>query len=282
MSGGDGQRGQQHRQPGSWDCAKCKGSNFPNNTSCFRCKQPKPISGQQQQKKEKGFQQQDFPSLSPGAPPQNVWGQQPQDSWRQSASTSGSFPQKLQKGSPQKQPAKIDAKREQKQKPMAQDRSVVQGTSPQLTPVASSAVANVTGKFQDVMGNVNVTPTKFSVLSDKNGLKFEGSKGTKSHVQVNFLPIILNANLPDTAYHYDVTFNPERPKKFYQAALDKVFAGKSSFAFDGKKNIYTAKPLAAEEIEETVEVLDPMRDSTKSFKVTVKFATKVDMQALKK
>ena len=44
--------------PDDWECGdpRCRGSNFARNTKCFRCKAPKPISVEDDEKKEEEYQ----------------------------------------------------------------------------------------------------------------------------------------------------------------------------------------------------------------------------------
>ncbi len=53
------------------------------------------------------------------------------------------------------------------------------------------------------------------------------------------------------------------------------------FAFDGKKNFYTAKQLPSREMEAEVEIPDLLRNGTKKFKIVVKWAADIDMRVLK-
>lgn len=121
---------------------------------------------------------------------------------------------------------------------------------------------------------------QYPVLVQATGANFQGTRGRTLSVEVNFLPILLQKML-DTAYHWDVSFDPERPKKLYYPALEKFFENKCHFAFDGKKNVYTARKFSETEIEEEVVVNDVNRGTTKTFKVKVQYATEVNMHVLK-
>lgn len=139
------------------------------------------------------------------------------------------------------------------------------------------------------MEKLTVSPTKalVQIESSPDGTVYQGTRGRKCKLEVNYLQIVVNKLIPK-AIHYDVEFTPDLPKKMLPKALDKFmgtyFAG-IHFAFDGRKSFYTNKLLAVKGVtldgafEQEVEAV--LGDRQKMFKVKVKFATEVDMSVLK-
>lgn len=127
----------------------------------------------------------------------------------------------------------------------------------------------------------------FKIESSPDGTVYQGTKGRKCTLEVNYLQILVNKLIPK-AFHYDVEFTPDIPKKLLPKALDKLMLTYFSgifFAFDGRKNFYTNKMLEVKGVtldgtfEQEVEAV--LGDRSKTFKVKVKFATVVDMSVLR-
>lgn len=82
-----------------------------------------------------------------------------------------------------------------------------------------------------------------------------GTLGIPGSLEVNYLTLDLK-NMPNEAYHYDVTIVPDRPKKFLRPAFEQcqreVFGGIQA-AFDGNKSCYTIQRLPTP-IERSVQV----------------------------
>jgi eukaryotic translation initiation factor 2C len=128
------------------------------------------------------------------------------------------------------------------------------------------------------MGALSIVP--------KNVVWQPGTRGRRIKVEVNYLKLALE-KLVNTAYHYDVTFEPDKPKKFLQSALDRFQQKnfpKTGFAFDGRKNAYTSKVLQmkAQEFSDTVTVTCGDTGREKSFKITIKKVNDIDLLPLKK
>lgn len=130
------------------------------------------------------------------------------------------------------------------------------------------------------------SPASLSMVeSNKNGQIYEGSKGAKCKVEVNYTKIIFDQkNLPKIAYHYDVTFDPDSPKKMLPVALQTFMKNNFKtvfYAFNGRKNLYTKVKLMQDEsaiFEKEVEA--KLLDRTKTFKVKIKLAATVDLSVL--
>lgn len=145
-------------------------------------------------------------------------------------------------------------------------------------------------------GNLKVSPVKhskhgktFIIESSKTPSQYEGKAGRQCKLEVNYGKISFDPKkLPKEAHHYDVTFDPESPKKFLPYALDefmkKLFRG-IIYGFDGRKNMYT--PLKLQQNGQVVdgegiihEVTAVMGDRQKNFKVKVKYAGSKDLAIL--
>lgn len=106
--------------------------------------------------------------------------------------------------------------------------------------------------------------------------------GRPMRIETNHLALMLG-NM-QSAVHYDVALDPDRPKKLLSHVME-VFRlkhyPKRHPAFDGMKNLYSSTMLPFGEIlSDEVEVLED--DRPKKYKVTLKFAARVDMTVLKK
>lgn len=124
------------------------------------------------------------------------------------------------------------------------------------------------------------------IESAPDGRVYEGTRGTKCMLEVNYLRILVDKLIPK-AFHYDVEFDPPTPKKLLASALDALMNAhfrNVRFAFDGRKNFYTNQLLSVNGVtldgEFMKEVTAVLGDRSKLFKVKVKFATEVDMKVL--
>ncbi|XP_034111510.1 protein argonaute-2 isoform X2 [Drosophila albomicans] len=84
-----------------------------------------------------------------------------------------------------------------------------------------------------------------------------GTLGRPGTCAVNYLDLDLS-KMPDTAFHYDVTIVPDRPKKFYRQAFDVFrtqYLKNAIAAFDGRKSCYAVDKLTTP-IDGKVEVID--------------------------
>ena len=108
-----------------------------------------------------------------------------------------------------------------------------------------------------------------------------GKRGNKINLEVNYLEVQVG-KIIEKAYHYDVAIEPETPKRLLGEAVavfNKNHFPNVAFAYDGRKNIYTGKPIKDMTAEVTVYDEDWRRE--KKFKVTVKFAAEIDLASLK-
>lgn len=78
--------------------------------------------------------------------------------------------------------------------------------------------------------------------------------------------------MPDTAYHYDVTITPDRPKKFMRVAFEECCTKHLNghiMIYDGAKSCYTTKRLPKKSCVFEVSVNDS-GNRTKEFKIEIK------------
>lgn len=137
----------------------------------------------------------------------------------------------------------------------------------------------------------NVTPAMSKLSIDEASFPQRESI-TKSKlfpiekISANYLEMDLK-DLPDTIYHYNITFNPDRPKKFIFSAFNQLIDIhltnlRDRVAFDGVKSFFTLDKIADSEYP-SISVASP--DGTgkpKEFKITVQFTTAVDMRVIKR
>lgn len=112
-----------------------------------------------------------------------------------------------------------------------------------------------------------------------------GTKGRKIQVETNHLPLILdNLEKLRMAVHYDVTIDPDRPKKMLRPAMEifrKTYFPNRYPSFDGTKNLYAASALPFKnEIEGEVEIEED-ESRKKVFKIAIKFANFIDLSVIK-
>lgn len=125
------------------------------------------------------------------------------------------------------------------------------------------------------------------IESSTDGRVYEGTKGKKCQLEVNFLQISVNKLIPKS-FHYDVDFDPPTPKKLLGRALDELMRqwfASVHFAFDGRKNFYTNQMLRVSDVildgEFSKKVIAVLGDRSREFNVKIKFATEVDMSVLR-
>ncbi|KAM8708364.1 hypothetical protein ACLKA7_015353 [Drosophila subpalustris] len=106
-------------------------------------------------------------------------------------------------------------------------------------------------------------------LPPQTGSIKRGTLGKPGSCGVNYLDVDMS-KMPAIAYHYDVTLNPERPKKFYRNAFE-VFRvqhlNNKIAAFDGRKSCYSVEKLP--NVSGEVEAID-RHGRTVHYTITVK------------
>lgn len=154
--------------------------------------------------------------------------------------------------------------------------------APAAAPVASAVAPAAVQDLEVNLGALSIKSQQ--VLSSAVASKiYEGTRGQKYNMEVNFLSVLVD-KLIKSAYHYDVTIDPDRPKKFMPLVIKQFQEEnfKTTFlAFDGKKNAYSAAPLKFKGDEFTATVNLPVEAGrVKEYKVTIKLAATIDMKIL--
>ncbi|KAG4066948.1 hypothetical protein HA402_007696 [Bradysia odoriphaga] len=104
--------------------------------------------------------------------------------------------------------------------------------------------------------------------------KGPGTRGTKfkSLLETNYLKLNIG-KMKDVAYHYDVTIEPDKPKKnmskIFQQFCTNNFPG-TGIAFDGARNAYSPIVLRLEKIEREVDFINPETGGVRKYLVNIK------------
>ncbi|XP_058066688.1 protein argonaute-2-like [Anopheles bellator] len=213
--------------------------------------------------------------------PRNQPGQQPQGPWNQPREQQqGSQEPLSQPGQPQ---SSTRAPAEKKVKPGGGDSSV--GRTPSVASTKSSSSGDgVLPSLPEDLSKMQVSKQKVHRTNLRPVLCRSGAHGKRGKpvtLEVNFFRMLID-NLKGIAYHYDVTIEPDRPKKFYRpvfAQFCQETYPNVRFAFDGQKNAYTAHKVDDGRAMVTFHPSDKGKEM--QFKVTVKLAANVDLGSLK-
>ncbi|KAF5303929.1 hypothetical protein FQA39_LY01714 [Lamprigera yunnana] len=119
------------------------------------------------------------------------------------------------------------------------------------------------------------------MVPQRQKLQSGGTKGRKIIIETNHLALMLKAT---KAVHYDVSLDPNKPKKFLKIAMEQFrrkYYPERYPAFDNVKNLYSSSLLPFGE-EITGEVTVPDEDRQKTYKIKIKFANYVDLSSLAK
>lgn len=90
------------------------------------------------------------------------------------------------------------------------------------------------------------SPGTTLTLPVRKNPKVAGTKGRNIQVLVNMMAINFSSNFPKNVIHYDITFEPEKPKYMIRPAFDayvRKYLGNRRPVFDGRKNFYASSPL---------------------------------------
>lgn len=158
----------------------------------------------------------------------------------------------------------------------------------QLSLASTSAPAIMSTASPTHKKKVDVSQSRALELieSSPDGKVYEGSRGKPCKLEVNYLKIGASGLLK-TAYHYDVEFTPDVPKKMLPIALNTFMRehfAQYQFAFDGRRNFYTnclleVNGTVVQDHKKTVKAV--MGDRSREFEVKIQFATEVDMSVLR-
>ncbi|KAK3908670.1 LOW QUALITY PROTEIN: Protein argonaute-2 [Frankliniella fusca] len=153
-----------------------------------------------------------------------------------------------------------------------------QGQQPrQMAPAKAAGDAQSTPRSVQPRGAQAGKSSQAVVLPRRVDCPNEPKSGRQIVLEVNHL-LLKIADPGVKIYHYDVSIDPDKPKRFLRLVMDEMqrkcypqnFPG-----FDGSKNLYSKGPLPfKDEITEEVNVPDSERQDKKlkTFKVTIKLA----------
>ncbi|KAF2893819.1 hypothetical protein ILUMI_12356 [Ignelater luminosus] len=117
-------------------------------------------------------------------------------------------------------------------------------------------------------------------IPKRKKLNSAGTAGRRIVIETNHLALTIKKM--DRIIHYDVVIEPDTPKKNLRAVMEEFrlrFYPDRYPAFDGSRNLYSSPELPfGQQITRTVEIRDD--DRTKSYNVTIKFASLVDLSIL--
>lgn len=221
--------------------------------------QPRPAKGAWKEKQKQKPKGQDQSSSGTQQPPQKQQQQVP----------SGG-PQQQQQQQPR--PASVASQSSQRSDSSTGARPRQQPRQQQQQP----KVEEISSKMKQ-LSTIDIDfPVRDSVTKTSNKFK-------KERIGTNYLNLKLQ-QLPDTIYHYDIRFDPDRPKKFMIPAFRVLIAQhlpkqKNRVAFDGVNSFYSMDKIKDAQFEVTVPSPDAGKEKT--FKIAIKFATNVDMRVIK-
>lgn len=105
--------------------------------------------------------------------------------------------------------------------------------------------------------------------------KGPGKKGRSlGEIETNYLKLAME-NLVDSAFHYDVKFEPDRPKKLLTAVFLQFAKNNfpnASLAFDGTNNAYASAVLDIINVPREVIILHPETKRERKFIVSIQAA----------
>ncbi|KAK7793223.1 hypothetical protein R5R35_005074 [Gryllus longicercus] len=149
---------------------------------------------------------------------------------------------------------------------------------------SSSRALAPSGGARDLCTSSGAIPRTFAPQKPDLSNVSPSSLGTKKRslfVKANFFAIE-NFN-KDIAFHYDVTFNPDKPKKLLRLVweeIKKIYFPDNIIAFDGVKNAYTMIPIAGgknEIMEHKIKIPNKNKNRDFEFKVAIKLVARVDL-----
>eukprot|EP00794_Sanderia_malayensis_P018557 gene18557-20424_t len=151
-----------------------------------------------------------------------------------------------------------------------------------------------TNKLADQVKKISINKTGSSAASTKP--KVVGTQllkrpnSGKMGRQIQLKANMIRLKIPEYGdiYHYDVVIVPDKcPSKTNQIVIKAMVDAyqtlfKDRPVFDGKKNLFSKQPLPIGNKSQTFEVAvrDEGRDTDRSFKVTIKYASRVSLEAL--
>ncbi|XP_053593614.1 protein argonaute-2 [Microplitis demolitor] len=260
-----------------------------------------PRSQEQQQQQQQGGQGawgQSRPQEQQQPPASSAWGQQKQ---QQQQPSRPQAPPVQDTAGIAKSMERMSVSEQGKSEPGAKADSDRSSRAPSVASSAGGDAASVKSSGSAAQG----TPKKESPggldkksLTDKEKNRLmsliptrkdplkAGTKGRKIQVYTNMVQIIFNSKFKVNATHYDVKFDPDKPKFLKRLAFNKLREEKFPKnwpAFDGRVNAYSAGDLPfGKSITHTVQVFDEERQQERPVVVTMEKVNVIDMSWLPK
>lgn len=117
--------------------------------------------------------------------------------------------------------------------------------------------------------------------------KGAGTKGRKVTIETNYLALDIS-KMVETAYHYDVTIEPNNPKRLMQSVFGEFRTRnfpRIYMAFDGQKNAYAPQPLNLNQaVQREIKIIDPENGQERSYVVAIKEVrgSEINLSSLRK
>lgn len=252
---------QQQQQPGPSNPQKQK-------------QQQQPRSGAQQQNRPQQGQAQQQQQSRPDNRPQQ---QQQQNRPQQGQSQQQSRPQQQQQQQRRPQHEQGGGQRQQPRGDRKPQGGMQRAESTQS--IQSEKSTGSGGGFKQQQNRP--APITFDDLKKKGipelSVKYKGpgKKGRKlPDIETNYLKLIMN-KLVDNAYHYDVKFEPDKPKKLLTMVFlefARINFPRSSIAFDGTNNAYASQPLQIGDLQREIRINHPQTGRQRTYIVTIQAA----------
>ncbi|XP_034935944.1 protein argonaute-2 isoform X3 [Chelonus insularis] len=250
---------------------------------------PSPPQGSGQQQAAWGKSRQQQPSGP--SPPQGSGQQQAARGQSGQQQPSGPSPPQSQKSSLSQSMKKLDIKSGKTHEKQTDKKSPSKSTGS-----TSTASADTGENLTPIERLMNVKKSKhplsdadkhkwLSLIPVRKNLNICGTEGRKIRVYTNMVSLIFKSNFKSLVTHYDVKFDPDKPKFIKKLALDAMrekHYPKNWPAFDGRVNLISAGDLPfGYSITDSVEIFDHERQSTRPVTVTLTKANEIDMNWLR-
>ncbi|XP_046490379.1 protein argonaute-2 [Neodiprion pinetum] len=148
--------------------------------------------------------------------------------------------------------------------------------TPQQQPQQTDSAKSVES-LQEGIAKMSLIPCR------KNPAK-AGTMGRPIVVEANVVSLKFNSNFNPHAVHYDISFDPDKPKfmlrRTYDAIHEKYFPNRHP-AFDGRRNLYSSGVLPfGDGMKAEIEVYNPEREQNKTYKVVISRVADIDLSWL--
>lgn len=120
-------------------------------------------------------------------------------------------------------------------------------------------------------------------IPHRSKLNKTGTKGRHIAIETNHLALQIS-DLLKSIIHYDVAIDPDKPKKLLRVVMEECRKKNYKLrypAYDGSKSLYSSSLLPfGKHMSDEIRIME--NDREKLFKVTIKQATTIDLNILKK